>query len=139
MESEIYACIYPLSEPHIDRFFNEGKKIFLKYLPRESTNLKKNHKLLFYRSRRDKKIIGEGIIKKIEFLSPSEILDQYKHEIFLTKDELLSYVGSRGDKKMLTIHLSNITKYKVPLICSYPITMAGKYISKKEYENMHKL
>ena len=136
MESDIYGCIYPLSESYIDRFFNEGKKIFLKYLPHENTNLKKNHKLLFYRSRSDKKIVGEGVINKIEFLSPYEILDRYKNDIFLTKDELQIYVGNRGDKKMLTIHLKNIIKYEEPVISKYSITMAGKYVSKNEYDDM---
>ena len=138
MESDIYASIYPLSETHINRFFNDNKKTFLKYLPHESTMLNKNHKLLFYRSRRDKKIMGEGVINKIEFLLPSEILDRYKNEIFLTKKELFDYVGIRNNKKMITIHLKNIIKYNEPIMSKHPITMAGRYISKKEYDEMFK-
>jgi len=132
-ETDVYGVIYPLSEVFINRLLHEDKTVFVKYLTYEKTKLTEKNKILFYRTKSDKKIIGEGIISSIEFLLPNELYDIYKDKIMLTKKELDEYVGSRKSKKMLVLNLKNIKSYDKPIPSVYKITMAGKYISAKEY------
>ncbi len=132
--SDFIGVIFPIPQQFIERFFIDKKNVFVKFLTGESTSLKEGQIFLFYASYGTKKIVGEGIIKNIEFLKASQVYRKYPNKLFLEKDELFEYVGYRTFKKMLTIELSNIMKYEESLITPIPITIAGLLITKKQYE-----
>ena len=136
--SDFIGVIFPIPQQFIERFLIDKKDVFVKFLPWESTSLKEGQILLFYASHGTKKVVGEGIIKNIEFLKVSEVYKKYPNKLFLEKDELFEYVGYRTFKKILTIELSNIMKYEEPLITPIPITMAGLHITKEQYEQYFK-
>ena len=94
------------------------------------------HKVIVYASQGQKKLIGEGTIEKVEFLYPEDVLDRYKGALFLKEDEFLSYATRR--KEMLTLTLNNLVRYHTPINYPKPMTMAGQYISLKEYNALMK-
>lgn len=70
---QIVGVIYPVLHSLVGRLLDEGKTVFVKYLPRPSSRLKVGDKILFYASRGIHGVVGEGIIKRIEYLKPEEI------------------------------------------------------------------
>ena len=134
--SDIIGIIYPIPKQFIDQLLKVGKNVFVKYIQGQNIKLKKNNKLIIYESYGTKKLVGEGIIKKIEFLTAEEVYDKYPDKLFLNKKELYDYCGElRKDKKMLTLLLDNIIKYEKDIYFNKPITMAGQYITKEQYHN----
>jgi len=133
--SEYIGVIYPIPKQFINRFFLDKKNVFVKFLSHESTKLKVKQKIIFYESHGSKKLIGEGRIEKIEFLTPVEIYKKYSNDLFLDEKELYKYVGDRKLKKTLTIKLDNLNKYDEPVLFPKPITLAGLYINEKQYRN----
>lgn len=135
--NEILAVIYPIPVELVDRLFDGKTKVFVKYVAHNSTKLTPKHKVIFYGSHGSKKLVGEGIIEKVEFLTPEEAITKYKEELFLTKDEIYDYVKrspSRNlSKEMLTLVLKRLKKYRKPIQYPKPITMAGRYLSSSEY------
>jgi hypothetical protein len=140
--SEIAAVIYPVPHNLVDRFFvSENKSVFVRYLGRTSTiRLAPKSKVIFYASGKSKELIGEGVIDEIEFLTPDEVLSKYGNKVFLNEKELDKYVHLRpnrtSSKKMLTINFSKLRKYSHPIRTDKRITMAGQYLTKKEYSEV---
>jgi len=138
--NEILAVIYPVPVDLVDRLFDSKTKVFVKYVAHNSTKLTPKHKVIFYASHGSKKLIGEGIIEKVEFLTPEEAFAKYEEELFLTKDELYDYVkkspGRAPSKEMLTLVLKGLKKYRKPIQYHKPITMAGQYLSASEYNSL---
>jgi len=136
--SEVYGAIFPLPKHLVERFFDSGKNIFVKYLTHASTKLCKGNIIIFYESRGLKHLVGEGRIMKIEFLTMDDVLRKYPRNLFLDKEELYEYAGDRKSKMMLTITLVKIKKYKKPTSYKDRISMVGKYITKEEYTSILK-
>ena len=137
--SEIIGAIYPIPNHLVDRFFLKKAKVFVKFLTHTSTKLAPKNKVIFYASHGSKKIVGEGIIEKIEFLTPEIVLAKYKDRLFLNEDEFFSYVEkspSRSSKEILTLTLKKIRKYSHPIEYNKKITMAGQYITLEEYNSL---
>lgn len=137
--SEIIGAIYPIPIDLVDRFFLKKAKVFVKFLTHNSTKLVPKNKVIFYASHGSKKLIGEGIIEKIEFLTPEKVFAKYKNTLFLNENEFFSYVGkspSRISKEILTLTLKNIRKYSTPIEYNKKITMAGQYITTEEYKSL---
>ena len=137
---ELIGVIYPIPINFTDRLFNGKTKVFVKYVAHNSTQLAPKHKVIFYGSHGSKELVGEGIIEKVEFLTPEEAITKYKEELFLTKDEIYDYVKrslSRTlSKEMLTLVLKRLKKYHRPIQYHKPITMAGQYLSSSEYNSL---
>jgi len=133
----VYAVIYPVPKTFINSLFGSETVVFLKYTTHEviSDNLESCEKVIFYESKGEKKLVGEGIINKMELLTVDKILEKYRKDLFLTEDELRSYSKNRN-KKPIVFTLKNPYRYDKGIKSEEPITMGGKYITKKEYENM---
>ena len=75
-DEKIIGIIYPLPEQLILRIFDSEKNIFTKFTTHapseESVRIRKGNKLFLYQSRAEKKVVGEGIIKEMDFLIPAE-------------------------------------------------------------------
>lgn len=137
---ELVGVIYPVPVHLIQSIFSGGPKVFVKYLPHYSTRLNKGNKIIFYESRGSKCLIGEGVISSIEFLTPNEVLNNYRKLLFLSEKQFDDYVklwpNRDPSKWMFTVKLTKINKYMNPIMYKNPITMAGRYISKEEYQKI---
>jgi hypothetical protein len=135
MKDRISAVIYPLESQLIERFLDGQKDVFVKYLPRNSTRLEPGDKLLFYRTKSDKKIIGEGRILSIDFLDVREAIEKYAERLFLNIEELTQYSRKRT-KKMLILELNRFKKYNNSVSIYKKISMAGLYLKTSEYNEL---
>ncbi|MGD0028086.1 MAG: DUF365 domain-containing protein [Candidatus Bathyarchaeia archaeon] len=138
--SEIIGAIYPVPREFVDRLFDGKTKVFVKYVVHNTTKLAPRHKVIFYASHGSKKLVGEGTVEKVEFLSPEAVFAKYKERLFLNESEFYAYVGrslSRTrSKMMLTLVLKKLHKFAQPVGYSRPITMAGQYLGINEYDSL---
>jgi hypothetical protein len=120
--------------------FDGKTRVFVKYVAHNATKLTRKHKVVFYASQGLKQLVGEGVIEKVEFLTPDAILMKYKESLFLDANELYAYVeGSpsrTSSKKMLTIVLKKLNKYPTPIDYNRSMTMAGQYLEASEYNSL---
>jgi hypothetical protein len=132
--SKMMGAIYAVPENLVDRLFRGNKNVFIKITGRSSTKISPKHKIIFYASHGDKKLVGEGIVEKVEFLNPGEVLSKYSQELFLDENEFIDYVGKR--QKILVFQLKCLKKYQNSIQSREVITMGGKYLTEKEYKSL---
>jgi hypothetical protein len=137
-KEKLKGIIYPVPKNLIDNLFNNGKKVFIKYIVSNSTRLIKRNIVIFYESYGDKRLIGEGTIDNIEFLSPNEVIVKYKDILFINETQFYNYIkkSNKRNEKMLVISLINLIKYKKPIHLKESITMGGKYLTKEGYNKL---
>jgi hypothetical protein len=139
-KNEIIGVIYPIPVELTSRLFDGKTKVFVKFVAHNSTRLVPKHKVVFYASHWSRKLVGEGIIEKVEFLTPEAVLAHYKEYLFLKESELQAYVrGSQSrspSKEMLTLVLKKLKRYPVPVDYNKPMTMAGQYLNADEYGSL---
>ena len=123
--SEIKGVTYPIPKQFVDRFFKEGKDVFVKPAT-VWKQLKPGMKFVFYQSREDTGFVGEARIKRILLVEdPMKLYETYGDRIFLTKDELKEYIKSqerwksrkdKAKKKLwMAIELEDIRRYNKPI------------------------
>ncbi|MGB9923348.1 MAG: DUF365 domain-containing protein [Pseudothermotoga sp.] len=138
--NDIVGTIYPIPAGLAERLFRGNTKVFVKYVAHNTTRLAPKHKVIFYASHGSKKLIGEGIIEKVEFLTPQKVLEKYRDQLFLNEAELHTYVkrspSRSSSKEMLTLVLKKLKKFPKPIDYNKPITMAGQYLSAEEYSSL---
>lgn len=145
MSEEIVGVIYPVPSNLVNRILKEGKDVFIKH-PTCFKQLKPGHKVLFYASQEIRGIVGEAIIKNIDFLKISEIYKRYGDRVFIREEEAKPYskplrfrrtgVGGARDVKFMVLELQEIKEYSKIVKPKRFITVAGKYLTKKEYEEI---
>ena len=145
MSEEIIGVVYPVPSKLLDRILKEGKDVFIKH-PTCFKKLKPGHKVLFYASHEVRGIVGEATIKNIDFLKISEIYKKYGDRIFITKEEAKAYskplrsrrigVSEARDIKFLVLELKNTKRYEKIVKPERFITVGGKYLTRKEYEEI---
>jgi len=73
-------------------------------------------------------------------LTPDEAVEKYGNKLFLDPNELTAYTLRQPrrefSKKMLVLVLSRLKRYSKPKKFKRPITMAGQYLTKKEYTEL---
>lgn len=140
MVRKIFGAIFPVPYRFLDRFFKEGKDVFVKY-PTLYKQLERGMKILFYSSHEVKAIVGEGTIDNFLTLSPKDILTRYKDRLFLSEKEFKEYAkegGSlrRSSKKFLVCELIAIKQYSTPVKPKRFVTVAGEYLTEERYESI---
>ena len=140
MRNKIIGAIFPVPFRFLDRFFKEGKDVFVKY-PTLYKQLERGMKLLFYSSHKVKAIVGEGTIDNFLSLSPNEILTKYKDRLFLSEKEFKEYAKEGGSlkrtsKKFLVFELKAIKQYNTPVKPKRFITVAGEYLTEDRYRSI---
>ena len=129
-----YAVAYPFLRNHIENIFN-GKNVVCKYAGRGKPNLVEGSKVLFYASGGGFEVLGEGAIRRIEFLTPLEILTNYRSRLFISSADLEGYRGNRPvDKKLLVLTLTSVRRFSIPIKMTKYVTMAGQMFDKSQYE-----
>ena len=139
--NDVAGIIFPVPKQFVDRLLVEKRNVFVKYVARNGLlRLSIKHRVLFYVSHSSKEIVGEGTIEEIAFLTPAETLGKYGKKIFLDESELEEYTylqpNRDSSKKMLVLSLSKIKRYSKPKTINRPISMAGLYLTKGEYEQL---
>lgn len=135
--NEIIGAVYPIPQRLVDRLFDGKTKVFVKYVAHNTTKLAPRHRVVFYASHGIGKLIGEGIIEKVEFLNPDAVLARYRRDLFLNDEEFQAYVrrspSRTPSKEMMTLALKKLKRYTTPMDYNRPITMAGQYLTREEY------
>lgn len=131
---KIAGAIYAVPATLIDRLFDGKSKVFVKCTGHASTKLLPKHKIVFYSSHGSKELIGEGTVETAEFMSPEEALTKYRDFIFIDSTMFRDYVGKR--QRLLAIKLKGLKRYSKPIQSKEVITMGGKYLSLREYEQL---
>ena len=139
----IVGVVYPVPIKLIERLFASRRNVFVKYLPHTtSTSLRPGDKVLFYGSHASKQVVGEAMVRHIEFLTPDEALYKHEDKLLLTKEELANYTARQpmrtSAKRMLVLTIDKVEKYARPIRYPRPVTMAGEYITKQKYESLMK-
>lgn len=134
--AKIVGVTYPIPKQFIDRFFEEGKDVFIKPAT-VWKKLKPGMKFVFYQSREDTGFVGEAKIKEIKLINnPMKVFELYGDRVFLTREELREYVKSQGrwkrkgktKKKWLVIELEDVRKYDKPIKLKRFVPVGGQYI-----------
>jgi len=139
--SEIIGVVYPIPINLVGRLLTSEKDVFVKYLSRTTNvNLKPGSKIFFYASRASREIVGQSVIKNVEFLTPNEALSKYNDRLMLSREELAEYTSEQPTrtpaKKLLVLTLSKVRKYSQPVKYSRPLTMAGEYLTRERYKSL---
>ena len=139
--SEIVGVTYPIPKKFISRFFIDAKSVFIK--PAQCFQLlKPGMKFVFYQSHEDTGFVGEGKITNISFTDdPLELIDRFDDRLFLTRDEIKTYInnqkrwegirvrkGQIKKKKWMAIELQDIKKYNQIKKPTRFVTVGGRYL-----------
>jgi len=142
--SEIIGVALPIPKKFIDRFFEQGKTVFIKPATIYK-ELKKGQKFIFYQSQQDVGYFGEAIIKTIELHdNPLVFFDIFGEQIFLKKSEVKEYIDQRkkwttskdrsiqkrGKKPWMAIELEKIKKYSEVKKIDGFVPVSGIYLRK---------
>lgn len=138
----VSGAIFPILSGNVNSLFDQKRRVFVKFT--RFKKLRKGSKIVFYVSK-EKKLIGEGTIVKIEKTNPEIAWIRYGKQIFLNESEYNQYVVispiNGKDRKMTEITifiLKNLKRYKNPDECVYPVTPAGIYLTREEYQRIKK-
>lgn len=136
--SEIIGVTYPIPKQYMDRFFKEGKDVFVKPATTYK-ELKPGMKFVFYQSREDTGYIGEAKIKRVTITrNPLDLYETYGDRIFLKKEELKEYKKSQESwskdnkrrRDWMAIELEDIKSYKNPIKPKRFVPVGGQYLKK---------
>ena len=137
----IVGVAFPIPKQFMDRFFKEGKDVFIKPAT-VWKELKPGMKFVFYQSHEDTGFIGEAKIKNVQLISdPMKVFEMYGDRVFLTEEELREYIksqerwGRKGSKKKrpwMIIELEDIRKYDKPIKPKRFIPVGGQYIRERD-------
>jgi hypothetical protein len=120
--------------------FKEGRTAFVKYT--KFGKLGQDSRLVFYVSR-EKKLIGEGTIERIEKTDPETAWTRYGGKMFLNETEYSQYVSTsavgKKNRKMVEITvfiLKNLREFRSPVQWKSSVTPAGRYLTWDEYQRI---
>jgi hypothetical protein len=112
--------------------------VLIKFPTHETISLRLRgcKKLIFYKSKGGWKLVGEAKIDDISLMSIHEVLSNFREELFLSEEELKSYLKSRNNRKVLVFKLSKPITYRHPVKLDHYVTMTGEYISVEDYRRL---
>jgi hypothetical protein len=143
-EDEVEGVAFPIPKPLVERFFSEGKTVFVK--PATAwKKLRPGMRFIFYQSREETGFVGEGRIKSLAMANdPLEFFEKYGDKIFLSEDEIKEYKKStqkwkmtrrrksdRPKRKWMAIELEDIQRYERPIKPKSPVPVSGRYLKVK--------
>jgi len=135
---DVEGIVFPILPNHLERFFEGGKSVFVKFVGRRdfSDKIQCGSKLFFYKSKGNKEVVGEARIVEVGTGTVDEALARFGDDLFLTRPELEEYANNRKARRMLVLVLKDAKKYRTPLRLDKGLTMAGQYMTRAMY---HKL
>ena len=144
---DLVAAVFPLPKEIVSRIFKGRRTVFVKYMPTRgrrgkfNTQIEPGTKMVIYESKGTKSLMGEALIKKVLFMMPNEAYRTYGNNLCLDYDEIVEYSNkypNRAEKPLLVLELESPHRYASPIKSPYPISMAGRYLSKMEYDKIFK-
>jgi len=137
---KIVGVTFPIPKQYMDRFFKEGKDVFVKPAT-VWKQLQPGMKFVFYQSHEDTGFVGEAkIVRVILTENPMQFYETYGDRVFLTKEELKEYIrsqekwkynrvrGQRKKKLWMAIELEDIKKYDKPVMPKRFVPVGGQYL-----------
>jgi hypothetical protein len=140
--SKIIGVTFPIIKWNIDRFFENGKTVFIKPAT-VYKELKMGQKFIFYQSHEDTGFAGEALIKSITMRDdPLDFFELFGDKIFLTKFEVTKYIEEikkwksskkksaerRKKRPWMAIELEKIKKYPEVRKINGFVPVSGMYI-----------
>lgn len=142
MMRNVLMAIFPVSSKNASSLFDQKRSVFVKFT--KFVKLERGSRIVFYVSK-EKKLVGEGTIVKVENLDPENAWISYEEQLFLNETEYNRYVVrspiSGKDRKMKRITvfvLKNLRKYKNPIKSVFKVTPSGRYLTNEEYKKLKK-
>ena len=136
----ILGAIFPISSENAISIFDKGRKVFVKYT--KFGKLYKDSKLVFYVSK-EKKLIGEGTVERVEKANSKIAWVRYGHQMFINEPEFNQYVSkspvdgrSRKMEEITVFILKNARRYKNPVQWKCGMTPAGCYLTRDTYQRI---
>lgn len=131
-QQKMIGMVFPITGEMFRSLGRRTSAVLCKFTPQANIpkQMKAGQKIIFYLANR---MVGEGLITKIELASCKDILKKYIKNLLVTEKEFYDYVGIRFAKKMLLVKMSKIKLYKREVSSIYPVPMSGRYIREKEY------
>ena len=130
--TEVVGVSFPILKWYMDRFFKEGKTVFIKPAT-IFKDLKPGQKFIFYQSRMDTGYSGEAIIKSITIRDdPLDFFEIFGDKIFLSKDEVKQYLEE--NKKWKSVNNRPTEKRKIRPWMAIELDKIKKYSEVKKIE-----
>jgi len=139
MSESVFGVVYPLAKKYIVRILKGKRNIYAKYQPHRTqvTRVGPGTKVIFYETKGSKSLIGEAVVRQVDFMIPDEALKMFGGRLFIDREELERYAGrfptNREKKPLMILDLDSPRLYEKPVRWSLGMTMAGRYISEEEY------
>lgn len=132
------GIIFPFLPKHTERFFENGKTVFVKFFGNQRSPLRLNvgSKLYFYESEGNKEIVGQATVSEISSGTADEVESKYGSALFLTPEELNEYARERRERRMLVLVVKDAKRYKIPLKLEKSVTMGGQYMTRRMFQNL---
>ena len=142
--TEIVGVSFPVPKWNIDRFFKDGKTVFIKPAT-IFKNLEPGQNFIFYQSHEDTGYAGEAIIKSITMCdNPLDFFEVFGDKIFLREEEVKQYLEKnkkwksarnrpserRKNRPWMAIELEEIKKYSEVKKIEGFVPVSGMYIQK---------
>jgi hypothetical protein len=127
----VTGIIVPVPSEITNRIFHHHE-VYAMVAEHASTELSEGDRIFFYDAAR-RVLEGEAEVEKISF-EPARDVRRYAHDLYLSGDELGSYLAAEGkseDSTMLVIKVEDATKYSRPLKCSLNVGKQGAYVNKE--------
>lgn len=136
----VLGAIFPISSENAVPIFDGGRRVFVKYT--KFGKLSKDSKLVFYVSK-EKRLIGEGTIERVEKANSKIAWVQYGHQMFINEPEFSQYASkspvdgrSRKMEEITVFILKKARRYKNPVQWKCGITPAGCYLTMEMYQRI---
>ena len=138
---EIAGVTFPVPKHYMERFFAEGKAVFIKPAT-VFKELKPGMKVVFYQSHEDTGYVGEATIKKIVIgEDPLAFFETFGDAIFLTREEAEAYVenqerwqgvrvrkGETKKRAWMALELEDIREYDTVKKPERFVPVGGRYL-----------
>ncbi|MBR1368484.1 hypothetical protein RJ53_02775 [Methanocalculus chunghsingensis] len=99
----VTGVTFPVPKQYMHRFFKEGKTVFVKPTT-VFKELRRGMRLVFYQSHEDTGYVGEATIRRILIAAdPLTFYDTYGDAVFLTRDEMIAYLGNQERWKAVRV------------------------------------
>lgn len=127
------GAVLPIKEEHVKRVFNKERDVFIKF---SNLILEPGDKLIFYMSRKGI-LVGQAKIIDVTEMFPESAWSLYGNRIFLDRKEFERYckispiTGEQRKGKLKVLLLGDKQEYDKPLIPSFVVTAAGRYLTKE--------
>lgn len=139
--TEVIGVTFPIPKSYMDRFFTEGKTVFIKPAACYK-EIQPGMKLVFYQSHEDTGFVGEAEITSIAFdEDPMVFSDRYGEQLFLTENEISMYLNDtkkwrrvhvrRNPQKKrmwMALELKNIRRYDEIIKPPQFVAVGGQYL-----------